>query len=172
MKGLTIILLALAYWCNAQDTMVEKIEPFNVAGIAITTTNENGKSATDMGALWGKFYSQNISNLVPNKMSDAVYAIYSEYESDYTGEYLAIIGHRVPSLENLPEGMVGIQVSGGNYQKHIARGGMPQAVLDVWQTIWDNDSQLNRAYDTDFEVYGDKANQGANSEVEIYLSIK
>ncbi len=172
MKKIPFILLFLAFWCNAQDTMVEKMEPFYVVGIAITTTNENGKSATDMGELWGKFYSENVSNTIPDKVSDAVYVVYTEYESDYTGQYLAIIGHKVKSFENLSEALIGIEVSGGNYQKRIARGGLPQAVVDAWKEIWDNDAQLHRAYDTDFEVYGEKANQGENSEAVIYLSVK
>ncbi len=172
MKNIVFLLLFLTYWCNAQDTMVEKMEPFYVAGVATTTTNENGKSATDMGELWGKFYSDQVSNTVPDKVSDAIYVVYTEYESDYTGHYLAIVGHKVKSLENLPEGVIGIEVSGGNYQKHIAKGGLPQAVVDTWKEIWNNDAQLNRAYDIDFEVYGEKANLGADSEVEIYLSVK
>ena len=172
MKNLTALFLFLTYWCNAQDTMVEKIEPFYVAGIAKTTTNENGKSASDLGELWGRFYSENVTLTIPNKTSDAVYVIYTEYESDYKGEYLAVIGHRVKSLEGLPEAFIGIEVSGGNYQKYVAKGGMPQAIVTTWKAIWEKDAVLNRAYDTDFEVYGEKSNQGENSEAVIYLSVR
>ncbi len=172
MKNGTALFLFLSYWCNAQEAMIEKIEPFFVVGIAKTTTNENGKSASDLGELWGRFYSENVTLTIPNKTSDAIYVLYTEYESDYKGEFLAMIGNRVESLEDLPEGLTGIEVSGGSYQKHIAKGEMPQAIVASWKVIWEKDAVLNRAYDTDFEVYGEKSNQGENSEAVIYLSVK
>ncbi|MCD4771860.1 MAG: hypothetical protein K8R41_00585 [Bacteroidales bacterium] len=39
---------------------MKKIECFKIIGISTETTNENGKSAKDLGKLWGRFYSENI----------------------------------------------------------------------------------------------------------------
>jgi predicted transcriptional regulator YdeE len=49
---------------------------------------------------------------------------------------------------------------------------MPGAVFSAWTQIWKNDELLGRKYDSDFEVYGDKATFGDEAEVEIYLSVK
>jgi predicted transcriptional regulator YdeE len=49
---------------------------------------------------------------------------------------------------------------------------MPKSVLDTWANIWEHDKELNRKYSYDFEVYGDKSQNGENSEVEIYIATK
>lgn len=49
---------------------------------------------------------------------------------------------------------------------------MPNAVVNVWLDIWKRDKELDRKYSYDFEVYGQKSQNGENSEVEIYIAIK
>jgi len=49
---------------------------------------------------------------------------------------------------------------------------MPEAVAKTWTTIWERDKELNRKYTYDFEVYGEKSQNGENSEVEIYIASK
>ncbi len=75
-----------------------KIEPFKVIGIAVRTTNENGKSAQDIGQLWGKFMSEGISDKIPNKINDTIFSIYTNYESDHTKPYDTILGCKVSFL--------------------------------------------------------------------------
>jgi predicted transcriptional regulator YdeE len=68
-----------------------KIDPFKVIGISVKTTNKNGQSITDMGQLWNKFYSENILSTIPDRLSDDIYSIYTDYKSNYTEDYTAII---------------------------------------------------------------------------------
>lgn len=82
------------------------IEPFQVIGISVRTTNENGQSAKDIGQLWDKFMSEGISDNIPNKIDDNVFSIYTNYESDQTKPYDTILGCEVSSLKNIPDGMV------------------------------------------------------------------
>jgi predicted transcriptional regulator YdeE len=49
---------------------------------------------------------------------------------------------------------------------------MPGAVINTWKEIWANDQTLNRAYQSDFEVYGSKSQNGQDSEVDIYIGLK
>jgi predicted transcriptional regulator YdeE len=49
---------------------------------------------------------------------------------------------------------------------------MPNAVVNVWLNIWKRDKELDRKCSYDFEVYGQKSQNGENSEVEIYLAKK
>ena len=49
---------------------------------------------------------------------------------------------------------------------------MPNAVVNVWLDIWKRDKELDRKYSYDFEVYGQKSQNGENSEVEIYIAKK
>lgn len=151
---------------------MEQFNNFKIIGISIKTSNKNGKSANDLGKLWERFYSENILSQIPNKVSDEIYSIYTDYETDYTGQYTSIIGLKVNSIDQIPDGLIGREFNGGKYQKFLAIGQMPKAIIDIWQKIWQNDKELNRKYTTDFEVYGQRSQNGENSEVEIYIAIE
>ena len=147
------------------------IQKFCVIGISIRTTNENGQSAQDLETLWGKFWGEEIQKQIPNKVSDDIYAVYTDYETDFTGPYTAIVGLPVSSLENIPEGFVGITIENAVYQKFVSKGKMPAAVYNTWLEIWGN-KNLNRAYQADFTVHGKKYYDGDNAEVETFISVK
>ncbi len=149
---------------------MQEIPSFKIIGIEVKTTNEKG--AKDIGALWGKFYGENIAGKIPNKESEEIYAIYTDYESDYTGKYTTVIGQKVTTLKSIPEGCIGREFQGGSHKKFMAKGAMPDAVVQAWKEIWDKDKILNRKYTSDFEVYGDKSQNGDNSEVAIYIAVK
>lgn len=175
MKRVNIILiLTLALLSCRQENNMEQIESFKIIGIATETTNENGKSAEDLGKLWEKFYSENISDNIPNgvKVNDEIYSIYTDYETDYKGKYTSIIGLKVESLDSIPDGLIGREFKGGKFQKFVAKGQMPNAVIETWKEIWEIDSELNRKYTADFEVYGDKSQNGEDSKVEIYIAVE
>ncbi|MCW3079219.1 GyrI-like domain-containing protein [Segetibacter sp.] len=149
-----------------------QLESFKIVGISVGTTNENGKASTDLGNLWQKFYSENISSKILNKADNDLYSLYTDYELDYTAGYTAILGHKVSSLDNIPEGLTGHEITGGSYLVFEAKGEKPMAVINTWKEIWDKDKELNRLYSTDFEVYGDKSQDDLNSVVDIYIAMK
>jgi len=145
---------------------------FKIIGISIRTTNKNNQAQQDLKKLWGQFFSENIIEKIPNKVSSSIITIYTDYKSDYTDEYTTIIGIPVSTLDEIPDRLIGREFQSENFQKIIAKGEMPNAVMNVWLDIWQRDKQLNRKYSYDFEVYGEKSQNGENSEVEIYLSTK
>ncbi|MEE9362231.1 MAG: GyrI-like domain-containing protein [Cellulophaga sp.] len=147
------------------------IPKFHVIGISIRTTNENGQSAKDLETLWGKFWGDEIEKQIPNKANDNIYAVYTDYETDFTGFYTVIIGLPVSSLENIPEGFVGLTIENDVYQKFESKGKMPEAVLNTWVEIWQN-KNLNRAYKSDFTIHGKKYYDGDNAQVETFISVK
>ena len=61
-----------------------------IIGVSIMTTNENGQSGTDIPYLWNRFITDNLSSEIPNKISQALYCIYTDYESDFTKPYTTI----------------------------------------------------------------------------------
>lgn len=148
------------------------MENFKIIGISVQTTNQNNQAATDLGQLWGRFYQEEISKQISNRESDDVYAIYTDYESDYTGSYTTIIGHRVTSLDEIPDGLTGREIKNEKLLRYIAKGEMPNAVVETWKEIWANDIALYRTYHADFEVYGEKSQRGEDSEVEIYIGVR
>ncbi|AFL96978.1 GyrI-like domain-containing protein [Ornithobacterium rhinotracheale] len=143
---------------------------FKIIGISVRTSNRDNQAAQDLGNLWNQFYSENIFDKIPNKASNKILSIYTDYKSDYTDEYTTIIGVPVTSLENIPKGLIGREFEPDNFQKFTAKGEMPKAVVEVWCNIWDKDKDLNRKYSYDFEVYDEKSQNGSDSEVEIYIA--
>jgi len=150
---------------------IQTIQKFNIVGITVRTTNENGKAEQDIPALWGKFMGEGVLQKIPNKIDDTVYCMYTDYEKDHTKPYTTIIGCRVSSLENIPEGMMGKTIETGGYVRYTAKGNIMEGVVhDKWKEIWSSDIQ--RTYIADFDEYGDKARNLGNAEVDIFVSVK
>jgi len=145
---------------------------FKIIGISTRTTNKDNKAQQDLVQLWGKFYSENIFEKIPNKLSNEILTIYTDYKSDFTEDYTTIIGIPVSTLAEIPNGLVGREFQAENFQKFTAKGEMPNAVVNTWIDIWKRDKELNRKYSYDFEVYGKKSQNGENSEVDIYIATK
>ena len=148
------------------------INGLKIIGISVRTINANGKSSEDLSNLWQRFFVESIFDKIPNKISNDVLAIYTDYKSDFTEEYTAIIGCKVASIDSIPNGLIGREFPAENFKKFTVKGQMPQAVVSAWVEIWQNDSQLGRKYAYDFEVYDERSQNGENSVVEIYLSVK
>lgn len=149
----------------------QKIQKFNVIGIAVRTTNENEQAATDIPALWGKFMAEGIAEKIPNKTDHSFYCIYTDYEKDHTRPYTTILGCRVENLDIIPDGMVGKTFETAIYEKYVAKGNMLQGlVYNEWIKIWN--AGLSRTFTADFEVYGEKAQNPEDAEVDIFIGIK
>jgi len=144
---------------------------FSIIGIEVRTTNQNQQALQDLGQLWGRFFGEAIADKIPNKTSNDIFAIYTDYESNYLGKYTTIIGIPVTNLDVIPDGMMGRTFEPEQFQVFTAKGEMPQAVGKKWGEIWNQDAALNRKYTYDYEVYGAKSQNGVDSEVDIYIAI-
>lgn len=153
------------------NTETLTIEPFSIVGIAVRTTNENGQAAQDIPALWGQFFAQNVAAAIPQALDQSLYCVYTDYESDHTKPYTTILGLKVSSLDAVPEGMTGITCAGGTYRKFIAKGSLNEGVVfGSWTNIWS--SNLPRTFTADFEVYGAKAQNPDDAEVDIFVAVQ
>ncbi len=151
---------------------MEKLQmnAFQIIGISVRTTNENNQAKADIGALWGKFMSENMLEKIPNIKDETIYAVYTDYESDHTKPYTTILGYKVSSLAEIPEGMVGKTIPASNYEKFTAKGDLTdKAVVEAWENIWTKN--LNRRYLADFEAYGEKAIDPTNGEAELFIGV-
>ncbi|MDA6068033.1 effector binding domain-containing protein [Flavobacterium sp. AC] len=148
-----------------------KIQKFSVIGISVRTTNENGKSAEDIPALWNKFITEEIQYKIPGKISEELFCIYTDYEKDHTQPYTTILGCKVESLDFIPENMIGKTIESAEYEELIAKGNLSEGVVyNKWLEIWNSD--LDRSFTADFEVYGEKTQDPKNAEVAIYIAIQ
>lgn len=148
-----------------------KIEAFHIIGISVRTSNKNGQAGQDIGQLWATFMSEGILQKIPNKISDEILSIYTNYESDHTEAYDTILGCKVSSLDVIPDGMISQSFEGGTFVKFLSKGDVSKgAVYNSWVDIWNTD--LDRLYTADFEVYGEKAQNPSDAEVDIFVAIR
>ena len=133
-----------------------QVNEFLIIGISVRTINEDGQAKKDIGELWKRFMSENMLEKTPNIKDETIYAVYTDYESDHTKPYTTILGYKVNSLNDIPEGMVGKKIETSNYTKFVAKGDLTDnAVIDEWVKIWN--TNLSRTYTADFEAYGEKS---------------
>ncbi len=158
---------------NQRDKIMKnvKIEPFSIVGIEVRTTNKNSQAAKDIAELWQRFMSENLQDKIPNKTDTSVYSVYTDYEGDHTQPYTALLGCKVENLKSIPAGMTVKTFAGGEYVKITAKGDLMKGlIVSEWTRIWS--MELNRAFTADFEVYGPKAQNPANAEVDFYIAVK
>ncbi|MDH6250746.1 putative transcriptional regulator YdeE [Chryseobacterium sp. H1D6B] len=147
------------------------IKDLKIIGISVRTTNKDNQASQDLGKLWEQFFAENVSGRAPHKLNDNIYTVYTDYKSNYTEEYTAIIGVPVSDISDIPEGLIGREFPAENFQLFTPKGKMPDAVVKTWLDIWKNDSSLNRKYTYDLEVYGKNCQNGDESEVEIFIAV-
>jgi predicted transcriptional regulator YdeE len=142
---------------------------FFVAGIAVNTTNQGGQSQKDIGDLWTRFTTENMTGEIVGKLSEDIYCVYTDYESDHTGWYTAVLGCRVENADNVPGGFFTALVPAGDYHIYTPKGKFPESVANTWRQIWQTD--INRKYSADYDRYKAGARSFEETEVEVYLSV-
>ena len=145
---------------------VTRIKKLMISGISVVTNNEfemseeNGKIA----GLWEEYFQKDIYKKTFDKAnSDFMYVVYSNYESDASGNYKVTVGVEVTKPKNA------IVIEDKKYLVFSKQGELPMIVTDLWEEIWEyfeKNSDYERAFEIDFEKFTDE------DEIEIYVSIK
>lgn len=151
--------------------------PFTVIGISARTTNAKEMSGQGViGKQWNRVMKENLLSKIPNRADSSIIAVYTDYESDANGAYTFILGAKASSTEKIPSGMVAVKIPAGKYALFISdRGPVNEVVPQTWGRIWSAPkSTLGgvRAYKADYELYGPRAADPQNAEVEIYVGVK
>ncbi|MCC5577946.1 effector binding domain-containing protein [Microtetraspora sp. AC03309] len=140
-----------------------------VVGHAVRTTNaaEADPSRALLPTLWARAGAPGAFAHVPGRVDENLYAVLTDYESDHHGAYTQIVGVAVHTAARLPEGMVAVRAPGVPAIRMEARGPMPDALLDVWQQVWDHTESGGspaRAFTTDLEIHHP-------SGVDLYVAV-
>lgn len=141
-----------------------------VIGIDCRTSNAPEAGAKDIPKLWEKFYREDIVIQIPNKISDEIIALYCDYEGDYTQPYSLVVGCPVSSIDAIPKGMVAKTIPASSYAVFHVEGEFPASLIETWGNIW-KDSNLERTYSGDFELYEDKFISESSKELEVYIAV-
>ena len=142
------------------------VEAFDVVGISIIT--DRSKATDDINALWEKFFKDSVGQQVQHKTDDVIYCVYSDYEGDHEAPYRVTIGYKVTQTSTSDD-FTAVTVQGQDYAMMSAAGEQPKALLETWNAIWDSD--LDRAYTTDFEIYGPNFFKQGVNEVVIAIGL-
>lgn len=144
---------------------------FNIIGIDCRTTNENDQAVDDINALWQRFFEDAIGDKIPDRIGDAIYAVYTGYEGDHTKPYRFMLGCQVQQNTKAPADMVQHFIPESRYGVFASIGEQPASLVKTWQGIWDMES-LPRAFTTDFEVYGPRFFEPNLHEVLIHIALE
>jgi predicted transcriptional regulator YdeE len=149
---------------------IKKIPAKTVIGISRRTSNADGRSIKDIPATWTDFLQQNAHAKIKNRaIPPTMYAVYSDYASDWKGEYAYMIGCGVTRAGTVPEGMEVRKIPAQTYVVFNAKGQMPDEVVAIWSLIWL--SELPRTYTYDFEVYDKRFTHPKQKEVDICIAV-
>lgn len=151
--------------------MKKQLESFQVIGLSVRTSNEDGRATKDIPELWNQFFTSGALEKIPNRQDDTLYCIYTDYEKDHTRPYTTVLGCRVENLNEVPEGMTGLTIGAGQYQQYPLKGNLNEGLVYVqWTEIWQ--SSLDRSFAADFEVYDHRSLDPSNAEVDIFISVR
>ncbi len=154
-------------------------QAFQVVGIEASTNNakEAGPDAI-IGKMWQQFLGQDLINKIPDKIDQSILGVYTDYATDWRGQYTFILGAKVRPvpIPVIPEGMVVKTVPAGKYAVFTSeRGPVAKVVVETWKQIWayyQNPANGQRAYQADFEVYDQRAADPNDAQVDIYVGVK
>lgn len=161
-----------------QKSTIELPE-IKLVGIKTQTNNKNetDPSTAKIAPTIQTYFQTGVSEKITNRKNPwRTFCVYTNYESDFNGEYTYFVGEEVTSFDNLPHGLETLSIHPQTYSKFTTESGsLPNIVLKAWQEIWhmkDHDLGGKRTYNADFEIYDNRAQDPTNSIIDIYIGIK
>ncbi|MEI5995374.1 GyrI-like domain-containing protein [Candidatus Enterococcus mansonii] len=129
--------------------MIKHLTKMTIQGKKIRTNNQK---IEEIIHLW---------HLVPQmELNGDIYAVYSNYESNFLGDYDLLIGN-----EEANDNSYSV-INAGNYIQIPVEKATPEGVGEAWQEIWMNkELEEKRTYQSDFEHYR------KDGKIVIYLSV-
>lgn len=147
---------------------IRKVPARTVVGISRRTSN--AEAANVIPACWQAFLLNNAPARIPRRVAPPVmYAVYSDYEKDWTKPYTYLLGCGVTRADTVPEGMEVRKIPEQTYAVFRAKGRMPDEIVGIWANIWSSD--LPRTYTYDFELYDKRFTRPVAKEADVYVAV-
>lgn len=149
-----------------------------LVGITVRTNNRSETNPLE-GKIFPciqKYFHQNLAAAIQHRLyPGTTYCVYTEYESDHTGDYTYFIGEEVSSFADMPSDLKALTIPAQKYVKFTnGPGAMPDVVREPWFKIWQmtpKDFGGKRNYLADFEVYDERASNHQNIVLDIFIGI-
>lgn len=157
----------------------KQLPTIQVVGIKTrtNTSSEMNPATAKIGATVQQYFQNALSEkMMHRKKPGTIYCCYTDYESDLSGDYTFFMGEEVLSFEDLPEGFSTLTIPAQQYTTFSSDPGpMPDVCIALWQKIWNMTPKALggvRAYQTDFELYDERAQDPKNTVLDIYVGIQ
>ena len=148
-------------------------------GISIRTNNEteiNPLTGKILGCVQRYFHQALYEKIAHRKKPGTTLCVYTDYESDHTGDYTYFIGEEVDSFDGCPPDFAMKIIPAQSYVKFTnGPGPMPEVVREPWFKIWqmnDHDFGGKRRYLADFELYDERASDHQNIVLDIFIGFE
>jgi len=172
-----VLLVSKGFGGDTLSVSIVQEPEFIVVGISARTANAREMSGEGIiGKQWDRFMKEGLLGKIPPRVDSNIVAVYTDYESDHGGTYTFILGAKVSSAASVPSGMVLKKVPAGKYAVFTSeRGPVDKVVPEAWSRINSLPNSApggDRTYRADFELYGPRAADPQNAQVDIYVGIR
>lgn len=140
-----------------------------IVGLPLRTSNAT--AFEDIPRHWNAFFAQNILAHIPDKISDALYAVYTDFDripqtadDIYRLGYTLVIGAAVSGTTPLPSPLASTVIPATRRAVFAVEPAQPEQVGAQWQKIWQM-QDLHRVFAPDYEHYA------SDGKISILVSV-
>ena len=139
--------------------------------------NEGNPDTAKIPPTLQKYFQNQVPQKITHQKKPGVtYCVFTNYESDATGDYTYFVGEEVTTFEDSSEGLETLTIPEQTYAKFTTnQGPMPQVCIEAWQEIWKmGPAELGgeRSYISDFEIYDERTIDPSNTVFDIYIGLR
>jgi predicted transcriptional regulator YdeE len=156
---------------------IATVDAFDVIGIKCRTNNASEASGKGcIGQQWEHLMSKGLLGTISGRADNNIIAVYTDYASDKDGDYTYILGAKVKPGTTAPPGMVKTTVNAGRFAVFTSdKGSAQQVVPATWKRVWELPKSQpggDRLYQSDFELYDERAADPKNVEMDIFIRVR
>lgn len=163
---------------NQSVRWIEVRPAMSIHGVGVRTTNEaEAGTQGKIPLLWDRYFQSGLQSQISGD-DQAIYALYTEYESDASGAYTLIIGNQadeVAAAETSGELQQAFVPASRYLVFRTRRGPLMEIVPQVWHDeIWSYFQQAaeKRTFTGDYERYDMRQFDPAHTVVDVYIAIE
>jgi predicted transcriptional regulator YdeE len=160
-----------------QYTQLERPE-IRLVGICVRTNNKTEHKKLDgkiFPCVKRYFHEALAEKIAHRKNPGTTLCAYTDYANDEHGDYTYFIGEEVTHFDHLPKDFQTLIIPRQTYAKFTTKPApMPEVLSNAWGAIWKmSQKELGgkRTYETDFEVYDERAADHQNIVLDLYVGI-
>ena len=144
------------------------IEGFRVVGFGARTSNREEMNGTSkIGPLWAMYMTGGADLICGALNPDVTFSVYTEYESDFNGEYSVLVGKQAGAVKSGGK-LREFEIAAGPYLVFRAESPAPGDIQAAWLSAYEyfgNHRDRPRAYHSDFEKH-------SSANVELYIGVR